>query len=245
MSKHTREELLYLAKLAEQCERYDEMGQYTTQFAKQGSQELTLEERNILSVAFKNVVGTRRAAWRVLSSIQKKENHKGNQENVAKVRNYKNQIQTELSDICQDIFQLLDEFLVPNAKSNEAKVFFSKMKADYLRYIAEFATSDQKSQYAGKALSAYNESALLAKEALSSTHPLKLGLALNHSVFHYEIMQNPSKACEMARAAFDEAIADLDSIQDEYYKDATLIMQLLRDNLLLWTSEMADDDAQG
>ena len=87
-------------------------------------------------------MGTRRAAWRVLSSIQKKENHKGNQENVAKVKNYKNQIQTELSDICQDIFELLDEFLVPNAKSNEAKVFFSKMKADYLRYIAEFATSD-------------------------------------------------------------------------------------------------------
>jgi len=68
-TKHTREELLYLAKLAEQCERYDEMGSYTTQFAKAGSQELTLEERNILSVAFKNVVGTRRAAWRVLSSI--------------------------------------------------------------------------------------------------------------------------------------------------------------------------------
>lgn len=96
MSKHTRDELLYLAKLAEQCERYDgkyfidsalsctnnwsvcvEMVEYTQSFAQAGEQEMILEERNILSVAFKNVVGTRRAAWRVLSSIQKKENNKG------------------------------------------------------------------------------------------------------------------------------------------------------------------------
>ena len=68
---------------------FAEMGSYSTQFAKSGAQELTVEERNILAVAFKNVVGTRRAAWRVLSSIQKKENIKGNAENVQKVKNYK------------------------------------------------------------------------------------------------------------------------------------------------------------
>jgi 14-3-3 protein epsilon len=56
-------------------------------------------------------------------------------------------------------------------------------------------------------------------------------------------MQNPEKACNMARQAFDEAIADLDNVEDEQYKDATLIMQLLRDNLTLWTSELAEDDA--
>jgi 14-3-3 protein epsilon len=60
-------------------------------------------------------------------------------------------------------------------------------------------------------------------------------------VFYYEIMQNPEKACKMARDAFDEAIADLDNVQDEFYKDATLIMQLLRDNLTLWTSELPEE----
>ena len=113
---------------------------------------------------------------------------------------------------------------MPNSQSDEAKVFFNKMKADYFRYIAEFATQDSKNAAAQKALQAYAEAAQHAKSTLSSTHPLKLGLALNHSVFHYEIMQNPEKACAMARTAFDEAIADLDSVQDEYYKDATLIM---------------------
>ena len=65
---------------------------------------------------------------------------------------------------------------------------------------------------------------------------------MNHSVFYYEIMQNPEKACNMARAAFDEAISDLDNVEDEDYKDATLIMQLLRDNLTLWTSELIEED---
>ena len=74
-----------------------------------------MDERNILSVAFKNIVGTRRAAWRVLSSIQKKENNKGNSENVNKVKIYKASIEKEMTDICQDILDLLTEFLIPNA----------------------------------------------------------------------------------------------------------------------------------
>jgi hypothetical protein len=80
---------------------------------------------------------------------------------------------------------------------------------------------------------------------MSATHPIRLGLALNFSVFYYEIKQNPSKACAMARNAFDEAIADLDNVDDEFYKDATLIMQLLRDNLTLWTEEVEADNAEG
>ena len=128
------------------------MVDYTKQFAKMGSSELSLDERNILSVAFKNIVGTRRAAWRVLSSIQKKENNKGNSENVKKVKEYKGQIEREMTDICQEILVLLSEFLIPNAQLGEGKVFFYKMKADYHRYIAEYTSGDEKNKAAQKAL---------------------------------------------------------------------------------------------
>lgn len=128
------------------------MVDYTKQFAKMGSSELSLDERNILSVAFKNIVGTRRAAWRVLSSIQKKENNKGNSENVKKVKEYKGQIEREMTDICQEILVLLSEFLIPNAQQGEGKVFFYKMKADYHRYIAEYTSGDEKNKAAQKAL---------------------------------------------------------------------------------------------
>ena len=91
------------------------MVDYTKLFCRMGVNELSLDERNILSVAFKNIIGTRRAAWRVLNSIEKKEKNKGNNDNVNKVRNYKATIEKEMTDICSDILDLLTEYLIPNA----------------------------------------------------------------------------------------------------------------------------------
>lgn len=94
-------------------------------------------------------------------------------------------------------------------------------------------------------MNSYEAAHTLSQDCLLSTHPIRLGLALNYSVFYYEIQKNSAKACKMARDAFDEAIADLDNVEDEFYKDATLIMQLLRDNLTLWTEEVEADGADG
>ncbi|XP_030970230.1 14-3-3-like protein B [Quercus lobata] len=81
-----------------------------------------------------------------------------------------------------------------------------------------------------------------AEAELPPTHPIRLGLALNFSVFHYEIMNSPERACYLAKQAFDEAIPKLDTLNEESYKDSTLIMQLLRDNLTLWTSDIPENE---
>merc|ERR1739845_193622 len=91
------------------------------------------------------------------------------------------------------------------------------------------------------ALAAYNDATQIASLNLKTTHPIRLGLALNSSVFHYEVMNDPSKACQLAKVAFDNAIADIEQLEDDVYKDATTIMQLIRDNLTLWTSEIEGD----
>lgn len=81
----------------------------------------------------------------------------------------------------------------------------------------------------------------VAQTELTPTHPIRLGLALNFSVFYYEILNSPDRACHLAKQAFDDAIAELDSLSEESYRDSTLIMQLLRDNLTLWTSSDTAD----
>merc|ERR1739845_206393 len=97
---------------------------------------------------------------------------------------------------------LLDANLISTASSGESKVFYQKMKADYYRYIAEFTDGDEKSKAANNAKLAYEEAQKVAEKDLVVTHPIRLGLALNYSVFQYEVLQNPDEACKMARTAF-------------------------------------------
>ncbi|KAK4740871.1 hypothetical protein SAY87_024459 [Trapa incisa] len=239
-----REENVYMAKLAEQAERYEEMVEFMEKVsAAAGSEELTVEERNLLSVAYKNVIGARRASWRIISSIEQKEESRGNDDHVASIREYRAKIEAELSNICDGILKLLDSRLIPSAASGDSKVFYLKMKGDYHRYLAEFKTSGERKDAAESTLTAYKSAQDIANAELAPTHPIRLGLALNFSVFYYEILNSPDRACSLAKQAFDEAIAELDTLGEESYKDSTLIMQLLRDNLTLWTSDMQDDGA--
>ena len=114
-------------------------------------------------------------------------------------------------------------------------------KGDYFRYLAEFATGNDRKEAAENSLVAYKSASDVAMGGLAPTHPIRLGLALNFSVFYYEILNSPDRACRLAKAAFDDAIAELDTLSEDSYKDSTLIMQLLRDNLTLWTSDMQGD----
>ena len=171
------------------------MVEYATSFSKKESQQLTLEERNILSVAYKNVVGSRRAAWRVLNSIEQKEAKKDKgKENVEKVKQYKSQIEEELLKLCKEILDLLKSYLIPNVKDAEAKVFYYKMEGDYYRYISEFSRGGEKEEASKKAQKSYQEAYTVAERDLDPTHPIRLGLALNYSVYYYEILQEREKA---------------------------------------------------
>ncbi|KAA0184800.1 hypothetical protein HAZT_HAZT000473 [Hyalella azteca] len=285
-----KDEQVQRAKLAEQAERYDDMAAAMKQVTETGV-ELSNEERNLLSVAYKNVVGARRSSWRVISSIEQKTEGSERKQQMAK--EYREKVETELREICQDVLNLLDKFLIPKASNPESKVFYLKMKGDYYRYLAEVATGDaragvvedsQKSYQEafdiarsemqpthpirlGLALNfsvfyyeilnspdkacqlakqkSYQEAFDIAKSKMQPTHPIRLGLALNFSVFYYEILNSPDRACHLAKQAFDDAIAELDTLNEDSYKDSTLIMQLLRDNLTLWTSDTQAEAEDG
>ncbi|VVA30840.1 PREDICTED: 14-3-3 [Prunus dulcis] len=226
-----RKKHVYLAKLAEQAERYDEMVEAMKKVSKLDV-ELTVEERNLVSVGYKNVIGARRASWRILSSVEQKEEE------------YRQRVEDELAKICHDILTVIDYHLLPSASTGESTVFYQKMKGDYYRYLAEFKAGDDRKEAADQSLKAYEVANDTADSELPTTHPIRLGLALNFSVFYYEILNSPERACHLAKQAFDEAIAELDSLNEESYKDSTLIMQLLKDNLTLWTSDLPEEGGE-
>merc|ERR1712061_145274 len=153
-------------------------------------------------------------------------------------------VEAELQKICDTILGLLDNNLINKASTGESKVFYQKMKADSYRYIAEVTAGEAKKKASENARLAYEEASKVAEKDLVVTHPIRLGLALNYSVFQYEVMSNPEEACKMARTAFEDAIAELDNVSEDSYKDSTLIKQLLRDNLTLWTSDQEGGDGQ-
>jgi hypothetical protein len=240
-----RKTLVSMARTAEAAERYDDMCQLMKELVLSVGKEenkaaLNQDERNLLSVAYKNVIGARRASWRTLNADA------GNEENRASVDlllEYKKQIESELSAICKDVLDLLTNKGLISSKTDlggeeaEAKVFYLKMAADYYRYLAECVPEDTAGgQNKNQATDFYKRAFELAKEKLQATHPIRLGLALNYSVCLYEIMKDKTTACDLAKCAFDDAIAKLDKLEEADYKDSTLIMQLLRDNLTLWTT---------
>jgi len=259
-----RATLVSTAKLAEQAERYDDMAEAMKKVTEIGG-ILQQEERNLLSVAYKNVVGARRSSWRVISSIEAKTKESGNERRTELAGEYRKKVETELQNICEEVLELLSKYLIPKAteealaetdaesteKLVESKVFYLKMKGDYYRYLAEVAADGKESIDDSEA--AYSEAFKTSSEGidgqgkgvLKPTHPIRLGLALNFSVFYYEIRNNHKQACELAKKAFDQAIAELDTLNEDSYKDSTLIMQLLRDNLTLWTSDERQEDEEG
>uniref|UniRef100_A0A8P0STA2 14-3-3 domain-containing protein n=1 Tax=Canis lupus familiaris TaxID=9615 RepID=A0A8P0STA2_CANLF len=228
-----KNELVQKARLAEQAERYDDPAACMKSGTEQGA-ELSNEERNLLSVAYKNVGGARRSSWRVKKQQMAQE--------------YREKIETELRDICNDVLSLLEKFLIPDAPQAESKVFYLKMKRGgipgLLRYLAEVEAGDDKKGIVDQSQQAYQEAFEISEKEMQPTHPIRLGLALNFSVLYYEILNSPEKACSLAKTAFDEAIAELDTLSEESYKDSTLIMQLLRDNLTLWTSDTQGGEAE-
>merc|ERR1712061_206881 len=122
----TREKDVYFAKLAEQAERYDEMAEHMEKVGKLPD-ELSAEERNLLSVAYKNAVGSRRAAWRIISSVEQKEKTKGNEEQATFAKEYCTKVESELQKICDTILGLLDKDLISKAPPGESTVFSQKM----------------------------------------------------------------------------------------------------------------------
>lgn len=240
------QECMHIVKLSEKAERFDQMVEWikkAAKKAKESSLKFGIEERNLLSVAYKNQVGSRRSSWRTLAKILQESQtaEPRNEENLRATEEYIRAVEEELNEICDDALSLLDVYLLDPKDAPDARVFYLKMKGDYFRYKAEVAKGEKLAAITKEAGDAYEEATEIANASLPYTNPTRLGLYLNYSVFCFEILNEKTKAVNMGKEAFDHAIAELDNLTEESYKDSTLIMQLLRDNLSLWAAEFPEE----
>lgn len=228
------DEKIFMARVAEQAERFEDMVSFLKEMLKEKKGELSVEERNLLSVGFKNLIGSKRTAIRTIAAIE--QNPKYQKFNDA-MGNYKKKIEDELFAQCEDIVKTIKEMALPNANEGESKAFFLKMIGDYYRYIAENASGDRLKQVSDGALESYQQASEVCEKELGACNPTRLGLALNFSVFHFEVMNNNKKACELAEQALNDALAKIDECDEEQFRDAKSIIELLKENLSLWKEE--------
>ena len=233
------EEKIFLARVAEQAERFEDMVKFLSEVLDVKGGTVNADERNLLSVAFKNLISGKRAACRTISAIE--QNPKYSQFAEA-LTTYKTTIESQLTADCEMIIKLInDKALGGSSIDNEAKAFFVKMVGDYYRYIAENAKGDKLTEVQEKANQAYTEASEID---LQPCNPIKLGLALNFSVFKYEVLKDHQKACQLADDALQQALEKIDELEEDDFRDAKSIIELLKENLTLWKEEEDNDTNQ-
>lgn len=231
------EEKIFMARVAEQAERFDDMVEFLRPLLREKGGDFSVEERNLLSVGFKNLIGGKRTAIRTISAIE--QNPKYSKFGGA-LGAYKKKIEGELQKNCQDIIDMIKADGM-KTQDSEGRAFFLKMVGDYYRYMAESAQGDVLAKARDGALQHYKE-AETAGQTLHACNPIKLGLALNFSVFHYEVMQDNKQACTLAETALQEAMNKIDDVDEETFRDAKSIIELLKENLTLWKEEEGGAD---
>ena len=232
------EEKIFLARVAEQAERFEDMVAFLKEAinAKHG-EDFTIDERNLLSVGFKNLIGSQRGAIRTIGAIEQNPKYQKFSDALA---SYKTKIEKELYDQCMVIVDIVKSKCLGLAQEDESKAFFYKMMGDYYRYVAESARDTTLDEVKTGALDGYDQANKLS-QSLNPCNPIRLGLALNFSVFYYEVMNNHKKACELGESALTEALEKIDDVDEETFRDAKSIIELLKENLSLWKEEEGEN----
>ena len=227
---------IFLARVAEQAERFEDMVEFLGKVLEGKGGDVTADERNLLSVAFKNLISGKRAACRTIAAIEQNPKYSKFGDALAK---YKGEIEAQLYKDCENVISMINDKVLAKDCQPEAKAFFVKMVGDYYRYIAENAKDSTLEDVKQKALQSYDEA---NKIDLPPCNPIKLGLALNFSVFHYEVMKNHKAACQLADEALQNALDKIDELEEDDFRDAKSIIELLKENLTLWKEEEEDGD---
>lgn len=234
MSELSREENVFMAKLYESTEKFDKMVECINSYVIKNP-VLNKEEVNLLSSGYKNVINRKRIAWRDLVT-KNNEDLSTKKKKAEIVAELKKEAEDEIISIADRLLVIIEKYLIPNAKTDENKVLFLKMKADFYRYKAEITDGKEYEENHKLSESAYSEGYKLS-EQLPISNPVRMGLTLNFSVLYYEVKLQREKALSIAEKAYAESLTIIDELDKTLSKDTLLIIQLLKDNISKWKND--------
>lgn len=228
--------ILYSSKEGNTIERMEEQQQNIADMKRiiELNPVLSSDERNILSLVFKNYLSSRRGPVRDFQQYLRRSDIEIPDSRRAAIARFIGQLQTEILEVARDLIELIDSSLLPVCSEPEQRVFYHKMKADYFRYVCENEDDPDRVMYCEKARACYQEAIDIAQAELNPTSAQVLGLILNFTVFLYETMQCHSEAIELATRTYNETIDLIDAEDNLGYNETTVILNLLRDNKERW-----------
>ena len=239
-NKYSREELIFLSKLYTKAELYKEVINFIKEFIKLNP-KIEKEECDIISTGFKNMISDKRASWFTLNSMEHKEKKK-KRNTVKEIKEIKNHIENEIRETCKELQDLIDKELLPKNEEDEILVFLYKLKADYFRYICEFAEGNEYQDNLIKAEEYYKKAYEIADKKLPIINCNRVSVALNYSIFLYETKKDKKSGFDIAQNTFKESMKFIDDLEKPKYRDTLLIIQLLKENIIFWNSEMGDEE---
>lgn len=231
---------VYISLIAEQAESYKDMRFYLEQYILIRKKDITIDERNLLSVAYKNIFEEIRITIRTVVDIEINESN--SQNNLEKyldyIREYREKLEKELVEYCESVVDFIKKNLLPVSTNTESKIFYLKLMGDYYRYIAENLEDRKKKFYAEKSLHHYSEAKDIMNELLSTNH-VRLSLILNMSVLYYEVLNNQVTGLQIARSELDLIKQEIDKLdkKDENNVDTFHLIEMIQENLNIWSLE--------
>lgn len=238
VEEETKKMYLWKAKLAQEANRFEDMAMYMRQVFESGVR-MTKDEDNMLAAAYKHLLDSKRTSRRNLITVEHMDSVAPLEASMA--RNYRERVEGELLALCTEMLTVIGNWLAsPRAQSSEpeSNVFYWKLYADYKRYAAE-ATADMLDRAAvvAESRAAYERAEQMGRDSLRPIDPIRLGLMLNYSVFLYQMCDQHRQGHDLAKQAYEDAVAEIDAIEDHMYDESMLILRLIRDNLSIWVKE--------
>ena len=239
-NKYSREELIFLSKLYTKAELYKEVINFIKEFIKLNP-KLEKEECDIISTGFKNMISEKRSSWFTLQSMERKEKKK-KKNTLKEIKEIKNHIENEIRETCKELQDLVDKELLPKNEEDEVLVFLYKLKADYFRYICEFAEGNELLDNLIKAEEFYKKAYEIADKKLPIINCNRVSVALNYAIFLYETKKDKKNGFDIAQNTFKESMKFIEDLEKPKYRDTLLIIQLLKENIIFWNSEMGEEE---